>query len=286
MADSSTRLTLCAQAPNREFAHLADRCVRRPASASAPAPAPAPALMQRSAAELTVVPPATSAGYDLSPVLKMAGFQHLRSCPAVMAKDDFLSADEIERAVSDLDTQRFEPSALQGSLGSILDTSRRDSRTAFGFTPSHGLIRRRVAELLGGIEEHFLELQSLRYGKLGHFQPHYDAKDVFGYDRVHTFLLYLNTLPPGAGGHTVFPELGLRICPEAGRIVAWTNLDASGKTDRRVLHGGQVVRGDMEKLVMNIWVHCSAGVADDTGDFVFGLAAHKGRQSTLLRSAL
>ena len=70
-----------------------------------------------------------------------------------------------------------------------------------------------------------------------------------GGQRIVTCLLYLSTLPFGAGGATWFPEAdaagrgrGLRIRPVEGRAIIFHNTLPDGSIDHRSVHAGEVVR--------------------------------------------
>lgn len=79
---------------------------------------------------------------------------------------------------------------------------------------------RMLARKLPGAFEH-LKIKKYRAGGSGgdHFPLHFDAFDHKTSVRIVAFLWYLNTLEEG--GETVFPVLGPRIAPRAGRLVVF-----------------------------------------------------------------
>jgi prolyl 4-hydroxylase len=54
------------------------------------------------------------------------------------------------------------------------------------------------------------------------FPPHVDVMDQASSARFCTAIIYLND--PGGGGETVFPELGVRIPPEPGKLIMFPPL--------------------------------------------------------------
>jgi 2OG-Fe(II) oxygenase superfamily len=71
-------------------------------------------------------------------------------------------------------------------------------------------------------------------------------------NRIMTFYMYLNDVEEG--GHTGFPDLGLKIAPKLGRVVMWPNVlnsepdEASEMTNHEAL---PVIRG--VKYGANLW---------------------------------
>lgn len=124
-------------------------------------------------------------------------------------------------------------------------------------------LRRSVADFFGlGVE--FVEPPRLvQYSKAGDtFEPHVDwivdERDaqlgLLG-QRVATGLVYLGDLPPGAGGTTAFPRLGLDVAPEAGAALLWPNVDAQGQPLWSVEHEARpLTRDGITKLAVNVWV--------------------------------
>ena len=50
-------------------------------------------------------------------------------------------------------------------------------------------------------------------------------------------MIYLTSVE--AGGHTVFPSVGLYTKPEAGDAIFWFNVDSAGSYDTRNFHLGK-----------------------------------------------
>jgi len=131
----------------------------------------------------------------------------------------------------------------------------RNSSTAFlGATSDDVLaeVSRRSAALVGRTIEAVEPLQMVRYKPGEYYKPHFDAaSDV---ERQYTILLFLNSMPLGAGGCTRFPLLNMSFQPAAGTAVLWENLrELPSRREYRALHDGQpVVEG--VKYALNIWI--------------------------------
>ena len=75
--------------------------------------------------------------------------------------------------------------------------------------------------------------------------------------RLCSYFVYLTTLPEGCGGETYFPKLGLKVRPERGKAILWCNVDPENtmKADPMVIHRAMPVKGNHEKIGMNIWIN-------------------------------
>ena len=124
-------------------------------------------------------------------------------------------------------------------------------------------IERRMDELLGIDSANGELIQGQRYLPGQQFKPHFDwfAPSTpawekawpLGGQRSFTVMAYLNTVQEG--GETDFPLLDLAVAPRAGTLLAWNNMDESGRPNRSMLHAGNpVVRGT--KYVITRWYRC------------------------------
>eukprot|EP00409_Alexandrium_fundyense_P006299 CAMPEP_0195045386 /NCGR_PEP_ID=MMETSP0347-20130606/15178_1 /TAXON_ID=2932 /ORGANISM="Alexandrium fundyense, Strain CCMP1719" /LENGTH=85 /DNA_ID=CAMNT_0040073187 /DNA_START=77 /DNA_END=331 /DNA_ORIENTATION=+ len=78
-------------------------------------------------------------------------------------------------------------------------------------TPTVSRVEHRLSRL-AGIDIDYLEpLNMVRYTPGQLFKTHHDGRF-----RPKTVFIYLNDLPEGDGGETLFPELGLQIVPRRG----------------------------------------------------------------------
>ena len=77
-----------------------------------------------------------------------------------------------------------------------------------------------------------------------------ESNDVGGL-RVTTFMIYLSNVE--AGGHTVFPQVGIFVPPVEGAALFWFNVGARDNFDTRILHlGCPVLYGN--KWIANKWI--------------------------------
>lgn len=94
------------------------------------------------------------------------------------------------------------------------------------------------------------------------FGPHHDSfEDAKGQkgpagDRLLTYFVYLNTVPEGKGGRTIFPDLDLKIQPEQGKCIFWPNTNGT-QFFKETLHEGETLE-EGEKWGLNIWIRENA----------------------------
>ena len=66
-----------------------------------------------------------------------------------------------------------------------------------------------------------------------------------------TFMIYMSDVQ--AGGHTIFPQTGVSIKPEEGKVLLWFNVGAWKNYDSRTFHlGCPVLHGN--KWIANKWI--------------------------------
>jgi len=80
--------------------------------------------------------------------------------------------------------------------------------------------------------------------------------DIVAPIRLCSFFVYLTTMPADCGGETFFPKLDLRVRPESGKAILWSNVlpDNALKADPLTMHRALPVDGEHEKIGMNIWI--------------------------------
>lgn len=117
-----------------------------------------------------------------------------------------------------------------------------------------------IAQLLGLDPVHGETMQGQRYAVGQHFRAHFDyfnEKQAYwptmvetGGQRTWTAMIYLNDVPEG--GATWFPQLGIRVAPKKGLLLAWNNMNPDGSRNTETLHEGMpVVRGT--KYIVTKW---------------------------------
>lgn len=112
-------------------------------------------------------------------------------------------------------------------------------------------INRRIALVTGTAIDHAEALYVMRYTPGQEYKPHLDALAGIDQQRAWTAICYLND--GYGGGETVFPELGISVRGEAGDMLVFSNVDAEGKADFRMRHGGLPVSGGV-KWIATRWI--------------------------------
>ncbi|KAG7341082.1 2OG-Fe(II) oxygenase superfamily-domain containing protein [Nitzschia inconspicua] len=163
----------------------------------------------------------------------------------------------------------------------MIDDTQRTS-TFYSFGKLHdtriAALEQRISTLLGCWVHQIEPLQLVRYTEGQFFGIHHDMGDLEENDsvalppkniavkrRLVTLFCYLNTLEQGAGGATYFPQCGhLRVNPQRGRAVLWSNVTADGQPDARTIHAGEPVKKSRKgnsngappvvKYGLNIWI--------------------------------
>lgn len=118
-------------------------------------------------------------------------------------------------------------------------------------------IARRLARATGTDVRQGEALHVMRYTPGQEYKPHLDALAGLNNQRIRTAIAYLND--GYEGGETVFPEQSISIRANAGDVLIFTNVDADGRADPRLRHGGApVTRG--AKWIATRWIR--AGLHD------------------------
>ena len=177
--------------------------------------------------------------------------------------DAFLARGTCDRILEELDVAFWKPSTVvrrryDGLSTESSDSRRSDTAHEKWFSPQLKrdlrVIERRLVRLLGCDKARYEAWQATRYRRGDRFDYHYDA----GYwsaepsgDRERTVLIYLTT--PCRGGGTQFRELNVDVEARAGRLLTWTNILPSGKSNLRSLHAGAPVASGTKTVIVN-WI--------------------------------
>ena len=149
-----------------------------------------------------------------------------------------------------------------GILGENSDKEFRTSRSCDleAHQPLVDRIDRRLADLVGTNRRFSERIQGQRYEVGQQFKPHhdffhkgegyYDYAQRQGGQRSWTAMLFLNE--PEAGGCTNFPEAGVKVEPEAGKLLLWNNMKPDGSPNPQSLHEGMPVDAAV-KYVITKW---------------------------------
>lgn len=118
------------------------------------------------------------------------------------------------------------------------------------------LLERRLAQLAEQPWAHAEPLSLLHYAPGEEYRPHRDvlppseAQHGPG-QRLRTVFVYLCDC--AEGGETDFPQLGVRVAPVRGRVVAFDNVDRDGRPAADSLHASLPVRRG-EKWLATLWL--------------------------------
>ena len=162
---------------------------------------------------------------------------------------------------------KLEDSTMIVNGKEVVNRKSRSSRSAFitksGKLHDDPVIHRflgRLSEMIDVPIDHFEGMKVVNYRKGEEYTAH---KDYFGAgtsfvekvgDRMYTFFVYLNDMTEEQGGATAFPDLGLKVMPEAGSAMFWVNIDHNGKYFTKTTHAGEAVNTDREKWGVNVWI--------------------------------
>lgn len=179
--------------------------------------------------------------------------QQVLASPRVRLIHEFLTEEEAAEIL------RFaEPRFTRSPVRSVA-TDRRTSMTATvgGSNWAVQKVRERISAF-SGYEDHHLEpLQVVRYFPGQKYDPHHDLFDICDFPqkpRRHiTFLIYLNSMPGDAGGHTSFPRLNVRVQPTARTALVFNDVLDNGLDDERTEHGGSAPSSGV-KYAINCWI--------------------------------
>ncbi|MEO7056403.1 MAG: 2OG-Fe(II) oxygenase [Caldimonas sp.] len=182
--------------------------------------------------------------------------------PRVVVFADLIPPDECAELIALARERLARSETVETNTGASAVNAARTSEGMF-FQPAEfpvcARLEARIAALLGWPLENGEGLQILRYGPGAEYKPHYDYFDPSepgtpvilerGGQRVGSIVCYLNT--PGAGGATVFPDVGLEVAPIQGHAVFFSYDRPDPRT--RTLHGGAPVTAG-EKWVATKWM--------------------------------
>ena len=184
--------------------------------------------------------------------------------PVIALLEGVLSAQECAE-LTEMARPRLRPSTVvDPQSGADTIAQYRNSEGMFFRPGENELISRldaRIAQLMNIPAERGEGLQVLRYGPGGHTAPHFDflipsnpanvASINRSGQRVGTLMVYLNDVP--RGGETVFPEIGLAVCPRQGNAVCFEYANSREQLDASSLHAGApVIEG--EKWAVTKWM--------------------------------
>lgn len=180
--------------------------------------------------------------------------------------DDFFSAAEVDYLLSK-SSGKYQDSTVGTTY--TVDKSVRTSKTAFLELDQNDdimacLKRKVTTQLQIGEDAAMEQLQFAHYDCGGKYKSHTDSdKDI---RRTKTFMAYLKApvcegdgeelAECANGGGTYFPVHDTRVCPKAGNVVYWDNLDSAGNVIKESEHEAEAVlcnRCDATKDIVTFW---------------------------------
>jgi len=184
--------------------------------------------------------------------------------PTMAVLGGVLSVPECDQLI-ELARPRLKPSTVvDPETGSNRVAAHRNSEGMFfrpRETPFIASLDERLSQIMSSPIEHGEGLQVLRYGPGTQSTPHFDflvpsnaanqQSLARSGQRISSLVVYLNDVD--SGGETVFPEVGISVCPQRGNGVYFEYFDSRNQVDPRSLHAGApVIAG--EKWAVTKWM--------------------------------
>jgi prolyl 4-hydroxylase len=184
--------------------------------------------------------------------------------PTMAVLGGVLSVPECDQLI-ELARPRLKPSTVvDPETGSNRVAAHRSSEGMFfrpRETPFIASLDQRLSQIMNCPIEHGEGLQVLRYGPGTQSTPHFDflipsnsanqQSLARSGQRISSLVVYLNEVD--GGGETVFPEVGVSVCPQRGNGVYFEYCDSRNQLDTRSLHAGAPVIGG-EKWAVTKWM--------------------------------
>jgi prolyl 4-hydroxylase len=168
---------------------------------------------------------------------------------------DFLTQKECDALVDRIDADR-QPSTV---LGQFPDPDYRtsDSCNMDPYDPTVKAIEAKITDLMGINPTQGETIQGQRYAVGQQFkahhdffhptEPYWDDMQKSGGQRTWTAMMFLNDVE--AGGHTFFPNAGVKISPRKGNLLTWNNMDELGEPNHQSLHQGMPVESGVKYII-------------------------------------
>jgi prolyl 4-hydroxylase len=207
--------------------------------------------------------PMPGSGFPVEPVVaSIMAHEGIQKVPSpkltLFIRKAFLEPELCAAIMAQIDTNR-RPSTVSDFNG---DDAFRTSETCDlpYADPAVLEIDRRISGLTGIDPQHGEPMQGQRYAVGQEFKAHTDYFEPNGADfqkfcavsgqRTWTVMIYLNE--PESGGATRFKAIDKIVQPEAGKLLAWSNLRPDGRANPSTLHHGMKVRAGT-KYVITKW---------------------------------
>jgi len=176
-------------------------------------------------------------------------FEILSQLPIILMKDHCVPSNSIRDITKFANSKKWSQSSI-GGKGKV--TQLRSSQTLWidpNDVPELLQVYQRFSDLLQIPLAQFESFSLVRYKSGGRYANHVDWSASKPHSRYISILVYMNT----AVGDTVFPKVDIRVSPQIGRCLLFSNLLADGNGDEKSLHRGDPVEFG-EKIIGNIWI--------------------------------
>jgi prolyl 4-hydroxylase len=192
-------------------------------------------------------------------VARLAGIPGVQRVPSprldLFVVRDFLRPELCAAIIERIEEQR-RPSTIADDTG-IANYRTSETCDLDPADPAAAEVDRKICSLLGLDASLGERIQGQRYDVGQEFRPHTDTFNPGGYDyyvhtadggqRTWTAMIYLNA--PEEGGATRFKTIGKTVQPEAGKLLAWSNLLPDGSPNPATLHQGMKVRRGVKYII-------------------------------------
>ncbi len=168
---------------------------------------------------------------------------------------DFLSQPECDRLIRLIDSNRVPSTLLSRAADPEFRTS--ESCNLDPDEPIVELVEAKITDLMGIDPANGETIQGQRYAVGQQFKPHHDFFHVgepywpemerTGGQRTWTAMAFLNA--PEGGGQTFFEQVGVKVAPKPGNLLAWNNLDAIGEPNPYSIHQGMPVIAGVKYII-------------------------------------
>ena len=190
-------------------------------------------------------------GFDLTTWLAKPASERVKGEASILRFSELLT-DPICAWLIDQARGRLVRARVYDPIGKreTVDEMRSNTTAVFGVadvSALHFLVQARMASACGSPLTHFEAPAILHYEPGEQITPHFDFIDPRAPDyqqqikvqgqRVFTFLLYLND--DYQGGETAFPKIGIEHRGRVREGLLFSNVDAGGNPDLRMLHAGK-----------------------------------------------
>ena len=156
---------------------------------------------------------------------------------------------------------KVNPSVVVNENKGITKDSSRTSSSYYipNSDPNIPELKQKVANFLNININQIEAIQFLRYLYNEKYNYHYDyLPNNPTNQRVHTILIYLNTLSKEEGGATSFYHYNKKVQPETGLAVWFRNMNEDNTLNTQSLHSGEsILKPDSIKYALNIWTRQS-----------------------------